>query len=83
MPSPFRVSLLPVAEAIDAARLNANADDRTAPQGGVYGHLVTALKETLVLMAGPERAERMYDSILDGNTIREARNATEPALPVD
>lgn len=75
---PMKVSLLPLAEAIDAARLTANADDRTAPQAGVYGKLAAALQETLVMAAGPERAEQMYQCILDGATVREARRTTEP-----
>jgi len=80
---PFKVGLLPIAESIDTARINANSDDRTAPQAGVYGKLSEALKETLALMAGPARGKAMYELMIrNGDTVREARRATEPARPM-
>lgn len=79
---PFKVSLLPLAESLDAARQLANASPVTAPQSGVYGQVSIALRDTLAKMAGISRGERMYDHLIeDGMTVAEARRATEPALP--
>lgn len=78
---PFKVSLLPLADQINAARITANANDATAPQTGVYGMLVEALQCTLAKMAGVCRAEMMYEHILNGSTVQEARRITEPARP--
>lgn len=80
---PMKVSLIPLAEQIDEARIAANANEATAPQTGVYGHLSIALQAILKLMTGDVyRAEQMYQLILDGATVREARRDTEPARPM-
>jgi hypothetical protein len=65
--------LIVVAEAIDTARIAANQNDSTAPQGGVYGDLTDALIKTLVLITGSMiEAGHVYDRILDGATVTEA-----------
>lgn len=80
---PFKVSLLPLAESLDAARLLANSNPITAPQSGVYGTVSVALRDTLAKMAGISRGERMYEHLIeDGMTVAEARRATEPATPM-
>lgn len=74
-------ALIILAEMLDKARRQANAiDDLTIQsQRGVYGQIALALHSTLeqIIGAGMEAtryatADRVYDSILDGNTVRQA-----------
>ncbi|UYL87480.1 hypothetical protein SEA_PUREGLOBE5_117 [Arthrobacter phage Pureglobe5] len=74
----MQAPLIVIAEAIDSARLFANQNERTAPQAGVYGDLVKALKDTLALITGDYvRALDVYQSILDGNSVQEALDAVQ------
>ncbi|QOP66864.1 hypothetical protein SEA_ODYSSEY395_115 [Arthrobacter phage Odyssey395] len=74
----MQAPLIVIAEAIDSARLLANQNERTAPQVGVYGTLVTALKDTLDLITGDwNRALDVYASILDGNSVEQALDAVQ------
>lgn len=77
-------SLIDIAESIDSARIIANANDLTAPQRGVYGDLSEALGKVLRLMTGDnDRADRIYQAILDGASVRLAFRDTEPAKASD
>lgn len=76
-----RQALIILAEMLDKARIQANAIDEYAIQSqrGVYGTIALALHRTLeeIIGAGKEdirtvTANRVYDSILDGNTVRQA-----------
>lgn len=66
-----RTALIILASMTDRARIQANAIDATAATSGVYGKLSEALKQTLALIE-PDRADDLYQSILDGNTVTEA-----------
>jgi len=79
-----REALIELAETLDKARLQANAIDELVIQSqrGVYGTIALSLHDTLeeIIGAGYEatryaHADRVYDSILDGNTVREALKA--------
>jgi len=64
--------LIALAEALDAARLSANAMEVTAPQAGVYGQIETALRSTLSLIDSAN-ADEIFESIIrDGNNVRDA-----------
>jgi hypothetical protein len=65
-------ALLILAEMLDKARIQANAIEVTAPTTGVYGGVSKALQETLALLTDANTASRIYDVILDGNSVREA-----------
>jgi hypothetical protein len=76
-----REALIELAETLDKARLQANAIDDLVIQSqrGVYGTIALALHDTLEQIIGAGKddifnasADRVYDSILDGNTVREA-----------
>lgn len=78
---PKREALIELAETLNKARLQANAIDEYVIQSqrGVYGTIALALHDTLEQIIGAGRddifsatADRVYDSVLDGNTIREA-----------
>lgn len=78
---PNSEALIGLAETLDKARLQANAiDDLTIQsQRGVYGQIALSLHYTLEQIIGAGKddifnatADRVYDSILDGNTVREA-----------
>ena len=65
-------ALIILAEMLDKARIQANAIEVTAPQDGVYGDVSKALQGTLALITDAYVASRVYDSILDGNSVKEA-----------
>lgn len=76
-----REALIELAETLDKARLQANAIDDLVIQSqrGVYGTIALALHDTLEQIIGAGKddifnatADRVYDSILEGNTVREA-----------
>lgn len=66
-----------LAEMLNKARIQANAIEMTAPQSGVYGDIVKALNDTLVILTdSPSLAAQVYASILDdGCTVQEAITA--------
>jgi len=81
-----REALIELAETLDKARLQANAIDELVIQSqrGVYGTIALSLHDTLEQIVGAgydatryAHADRVYDSILDGNTVREALKAVE------
>lgn len=49
MTEEFTPSIIAVAEALNQARLMANANEETAPQMGIYGQIETVLLSTLEL----------------------------------
>lgn len=76
-----REALIELAETLDKARLQANAihDAEVSSQRGIYGTVALALHRTLEEIMGAGKvatrnatADRVYDSLLDGNTVREA-----------
>ena len=76
-----REALIELAETLDKARLQANAIDELVIQSqrGVYGTIALALHDTLGEIVGHgydatryAHSDRVYDSILDGNSVREA-----------
>jgi hypothetical protein len=67
-----REALIELAETLDKARLQANAIPAMAPQSGVYGDVSEALKRALAYEFGVWVANKIYASLLDGNTVREA-----------
>jgi hypothetical protein len=68
-----REALINLANHLDVARMQANDIQATALETRVYTDVVNALKDTLVLITGDrERAEKVYQSILDGNTAERA-----------
>lgn len=74
-------ALIELAETLDKARLQANAIESAASQRGVYGEVSLALLDTLEMIF-EERvddanlfANLAYNSLLDGNTVREALKA--------
>jgi hypothetical protein len=80
----MQAPLIVIAETINSARILANQNERTAPQSGVYGSLAEALKDTLDLITGDwNKAQIVYDSILDGNTVDQALRLTRPAPQPD
>lgn len=74
---PKREALIELAETLDKARLQANAIAVTAPQGNVYGMAANALVSVLAYITDAYEAQRIYERILDGNTVREALKAVE------
>ena len=83
---PEREALIRLAETLDKARLQANASENyeVASQRGIYGTIVLALMRTVEELVGNTEyttqyaiANRVYDSILDGNSVREALAAVE------
>jgi hypothetical protein len=85
-----REALINLANHLDVARMQANDIEDTALKTRVYVDIVNALKDTLVLITGDqERAEKVYASILDGNTAERAleweagerENPTGPKFP--
>jgi hypothetical protein len=69
----IEIALTDLATKLDHARLAANDIEETAPQSGVYGDISDALRKTLALLLDGrhERADVVYQSILDGNTVTE------------
>ena len=76
-----REALIELAATLDKARLQANAIDEYVIQSqrGVYGTIALSLHDTLEQIVGAGKddifyatADRVYDSVLDGNTIRQA-----------
>jgi hypothetical protein len=76
-----REALIELADTLDKARLQANAIDEYVIQSqhGVYGTIAMALHDTLGEIVGHDydatryaHSDRVYDSILDGNPVREA-----------
>jgi hypothetical protein len=72
-----REALIELAETLDKARQQANAIPAMAPQSGVYGDVSEALKRALAYEFGVWVANKIYASLLDGNTVREAIAAVE------
>jgi hypothetical protein len=83
-----REALIELAETLDKARLQANAIEETADQRGIYGGIAQMLFDALELIfvespfeGGDDGhnliANRAYDSILDGNSVREALAVVE------
>lgn len=77
-------ALIILAEMLDKARRQANAidDPEISSQRGVYGTIVLALGRTLeqIIGSGYEAtryatSDRVYESIVDGNTVRQALEA--------
>jgi hypothetical protein len=78
---PDREALIRLAETLNTARLQANAIENyeVASQRGIYGTIVLALGRTLEELVGNTEyttqyaiSNRVYDSVLDGNSVREA-----------
>jgi len=78
---PEREALIRLAETLDKARIQANAIDIYVIQsqnGGVYGQISQALTDVLEQIVGDEdgngvwEAGKVYQNLLDGNTVREA-----------
>lgn len=66
-------ALIILAEMLDKARIQANAIEATASQEtGVYGHVVNGLHQTLALLTDSYQASRIYEAMLDGNSVKEA-----------
>jgi hypothetical protein len=65
-------ALIILAEMLDKARIQANAIEVTAPQAGVYGNISDTLVEVLCLLTERFEVGDIYDSLLNGNTVREA-----------
>jgi len=65
-------ALIILAEMLDKARRQANSIEATAPQHGVYGNISDTLVEVLCLLTGRHEVGDIYDSLLDGNTVRQA-----------
>ena len=73
-------ALIRLAETLDTARLQANASDAYTiqSQNGVYGQIAQALLDTLEVIFVDHVddhnlfANLAYNSLLDGNTVREA-----------
>ncbi len=81
-----REALIELAETLDKARKQANASGNYVieSQRGVYGQIALSLHDTLEEIVGAGKdaifnasADRVYDSILDGNTVREALAAVK------
>lgn len=77
-----REALITLAETLDKARLQANAIDVYTIQSqlGVYGDIVRSLTDTLEVIFEDRDdpnlfANLAYNSLLDGNTVREALKA--------
>lgn len=69
-------ALIILAEMLDKARYQANSIETTAPEYGVYGKIKYALIDTLALITKDySTALDVYQSILDGNTVRQALEA--------
>jgi hypothetical protein len=65
--------LTALARQINAARIEANRIEETAPQDGVYGDLSDALGRILALITGSEaKAADAYDALLDGAAVTDA-----------
>lgn len=65
--------LIALATALDEARKKANSIEAAAPMGGVYGDIVTALNDTLLLILKDQtHVDQAYQLLLDGNTVHEA-----------
>lgn len=78
----MNTELLTLANTINAARIEANAHEITAPQSGVYGQLADALEATLTLILGSaELGAAAYQNLLDGATITEAVEWVKATLP--
>jgi hypothetical protein len=78
---PDKETLIRLAETLNLARLQANAsgNSEVESQRGVYGTIVLALSRTLEELVGNTKetiryatADRVYQSILDGNSVRVA-----------
>jgi hypothetical protein len=74
-------ALIILAEMLEKARIQANSIDNyviSSGHGGVYGQVSQALKDTLEQIIGdddlnaPWTAGKVYQSLLDGNTVRQA-----------
>lgn len=66
-----REKLIKLAETLDDARKQANAQEATAHY--VYRDIAEALKDVLALITDTDVAPQVYDDIIEsGNTVREA-----------
>jgi hypothetical protein len=71
--------LIDLAETLNNARMQANAIPEMAPQGGVYGDISQIMVEVLCTITGRFEVGDIYDSLNDGNTVREALALAEVA----
>lgn len=68
-----REALINLANHLDVARMQANDIRETALNTTVYADIATALKDVLTLLVqDSERVDKVYESILDGNTAERA-----------
>lgn len=72
-----REALIDLAETLNKARVQANAIEEMAPQHGVYGDISQVMVEVLCTITGRGEVGDIYDSLLDGNTMREALKAVK------
>lgn len=71
-----RTALVALAQQINEARITANGIEATESSNGVYGQLSTTLLTIInLIVEGNERADFVYDSIIDGNTVQQALSA--------
>lgn len=68
-----RESLKTLAATLNDARIQANANEATAPQRGVYGQIEEALKDVLALLTDTQtHVDVAYQCLLDGCTVPQA-----------
>lgn len=67
-----REVLIELAETLDKARLQADTVEETAPESGLYRDIEQVLVEVLCMATGRGEVGDIYDSLMDGNTVREA-----------
>lgn len=71
-----RTALVALAQQINETRITANGIEATESMHGVYGQLVHSLYSTIrLIVEGYERADFVYDLVLDGNTVQQALSA--------
>lgn len=67
----FNEHLIPLAETLDAARIEANKHVHT--EGNIYNQISPVLKDVLYFIAGDKlSAQQVYASLLDGCSVRVA-----------
>lgn len=71
-----REALIALAETLDKARILANTMNET--EGAVYGDISRALSDTLQILSKDEYdSTEVYDSLIDGSTVRDALKRVE------
>jgi hypothetical protein len=68
----YREELIQFAESIDQLRIKANSIPALAPQVGTYGKLSSALIKVLEELLSLHEADRAYNAIIDGSSVRDA-----------